>query len=198
MKVKYSILLSVLFVGALQFLIAADSSTQTSQTTKQALEKQLDEERLAYQLYTALGEIHPGLRQFQKIPRAEARHFKALRQYAYRQYPDLETFELTGNFINPDVQKLYDTLLAKGKVSASAALQAGVAVEELDIRDLDAALEITTDQELVAIYKRLRAGSERHLAAFSAEGGGHGKGKGNGNGKGKKGGKCASKCNCKS
>lgn len=85
--------------------------------------------------------------------------------------------------INPSTQALYDSLYAEGKTSPQAALKAGVQVEKLDIKDLAAALAITEDETLQAIYKRLRVGSERHLAAFSGQRGGQGKGKGNSAGK---------------
>lgn len=140
---------------------------------------QLDEERLAYQLYTALGVIHPELRQFQNIPRAEARHFQALKTYFVQNYPEIEQLDLTGDFIHPSTQALYDSLYAEGKTSPQAALNAGAQVEELDIKDLNAALAITEDETLRAIYTNLRTGSEHHLAAFSGQRGGQGKGRGN-------------------
>lgn len=190
------LVLAVLLLGAAQFSRAADSGLVDAESSQQALERQLDEERLAYQLYTELGELYPQLRPFKNIPRAEARHYEALRAYAARQSPDLKAMQLSGDFIYPESQKLYNQLLKQGKESAAAALEVGVTVEKLDIRDLDAALAITEDEELRAIYTRLRAGSERHLAAFSKNRGGPGKGKGKGmnQANGQKGGSGGMKC----
>lgn len=163
--------------------------------------RQLDEERLAYKLYTALGEVHPSLQQFQNIPRSESRHFNSLAQYRKANNPDLEIPELEGEFIYPETQALYDRLLNEGKQSPQAAMKVGVQVEELDIRDLDEALAGSPDDQLRRIYENLRRGSENHLRAFSGgncsndsasncndncngNSKGNSKGKGNGNTKG--------------
>ena len=176
MHTDYKLILCALLVAS-QPLASAAKTSASQDPAQQALLQQLDEERLAYQLYTAFGVIHPDVRQFQNIPRAEARHFQALKNYIVQNYPGIEQLELAGEFIHPSTQALYDRLYAEGRTSAQAALNAGVQVEELDIKDLDAALAITEDETLQAIYKRLRAGSERHLAAFSGKKGGQTKGK---------------------
>jgi len=173
MQSIHKLILSTLFITCLSW--AGAQTSEASTLAKDALMQQMDEERLAYQLYTALGEIHPELRQFQNIPRAEARHFQALKNYFVQNYPEIEQLELEGDFIQPATQALYDRLYAEGKTSPAAAHNAGVQVEELDIKDLDAALAITEDETLQAIYKRLRAGSEKHLAAFSGKKGGQAK-----------------------
>jgi hypothetical protein len=167
--IKY--LLGALLIASVP-LASLAKTTNASDPSQQALQRQLDEERLAYQLYTALGEVHPELRQFQNIPRAESRHFGALHTYATNQYPDIEFGTLEGEFLFPETKTLYDQLLEAGKASPQAALAAGVQVEELDIRDLDAALALTEDPTLKNIYTRLRAGSVKHLAAFSGKRGG--------------------------
>jgi hypothetical protein len=167
MHTYQKILLGSLFVACLPWASAATS--QNTHPSKEALIHQLDEERLAYQLYTTLGEVYPDLRQFQNISRSEARHFQALKNYYVQNYPEIEQMELEGDFIHPETQALYDRLYAEGKASPAAALNVGVQVEELDIKDLDTALASTEDEALQAIYKRLRAGSERHLAAFSGK-----------------------------
>lgn len=162
-------------------------SEEISSSAETMLLRQLDEERLAYQLYTALGEVHPSLQQFQNIPRSESRHFNSLAQYWAKQHSDLKTPELEGAFIYLETQQLYDQLLEKGKKSPQAALQVGVEVEELDIRDLDEALAASPEKDLRLIYENLRRGSENHLRAFSRSGV-QGKGKGfhgNGNGNSK-------------
>lgn len=190
------IILSVLLLSAAYLSRSATSDFVDEKSTQKALERQLDEERLAYQLYSELGKLYPQLRPFQNIPRAEARHFEALRSYAAKQYPELKTMELDGNFIYPETEELFNKLLKQGQESAADALAAGVSVEKLDIRDIDAALAITKDQELRTIYTSLRAGSERHLAAFSRNLGrsDQDKAKNKPNNKGKKGGPSGMKC----
>jgi hypothetical protein len=158
-------LLGALFIASIPFVSVAQTAGSV-EPSQQALQQQLDEERLAYQLYTSLGEVYPKLRQFQNIPRAESRHFGALHNYATNQYPDTNFGSLEGAFLFSETKALYNQLLEAGKASPQAALAAGVQVEELDIRDLDAALKVTEDVTLKNIYTRLRAGSVKHLAAF--------------------------------
>lgn len=152
-------------------ILHAENSANSA-AARDALMQQMDEERLAYQLYTALGEMYPSSRQFQNIPRSEARHFNALKSYFVKNHPDIKALDLTGDFIFPATQALYDRLYSEGQKSLAAAMQVGVQVEELDIKDLDLALAVTEDEQLKAIYQRLRTGSQHHLAAFSGNQGG--------------------------
>ena len=48
----------------------------------------------------------------------------------------------------------------------TGALEAGLAVEERDIADLDHALANTTRADIVQVYSSLRQGSENHKSAF--------------------------------
>jgi hypothetical protein len=74
-----------------------------------------------------------------------------------------------GVFADPRLQALHDDWLALGIVSYAAALQVGVAIEERDILDLQAAIAGTSVKPLVTTYAHLLAGSERHLRSFSRQ-----------------------------
>ncbi len=71
-----------------------------------------------------------------------------------------------GEFLTDDTQDLYDTLLAEGSVTVDAAMEAGRAVEETDIADLTIAVEGVTAPDVLKVYERLLAASEKHLVAF--------------------------------
>jgi hypothetical protein len=73
-----------------------------------------------------------------------------------------------GVFANPDLQQLYNDLIAKGNVSLLDALQVGVAIEEKDIEDLKAAMAITNNKDVLRVYSNLLNGSLNHLAAFNS------------------------------
>lgn len=73
----------------------------------------------------------------------------------------------SGEFSIPEVQQMYDTLLAQGSASVEAALEVGVIVEETDIADLQEAVIGLEVPRAVAVYENLLAGSQNHLAAFS-------------------------------
>ncbi len=63
---------------------------------------------------------------------------------------------------------LYDQLIAQGSVSLNDALLVGVAIEELDIADLDNQLtNVVTNPGIIRLYTNLKAGSVSHLAAFN-------------------------------
>jgi hypothetical protein len=69
-------------------------------------------------------------------------------------------------YSDPVIQSLYTTLTAQGDTSQTAALEAGLAIEERDIADLDMALANTTRADIIQVYSNLRRGSENHKSAF--------------------------------
>ena len=71
-----------------------------------------------------------------------------------------------GKFSDPELQKLYDDLVAAGGVSLTEALKVGVLIEELDIKDLRAALLTARDRPIKNVFGNLLNGSLNHLAAF--------------------------------
>lgn len=72
-------------------------------------------------------------------------------------------------FTNPDLQKLYDSLLAKGLGSQTAAFEVGKSIEELDIADLAKAMNETNVSYLDSVYQKLQNGSQNHLKAFNRQ-----------------------------
>src|SRR5680860_1023648 len=69
-----------------------------------------------------------------------------------------------GEFSDPALQDLYDTLLEEGRESSTQALAVGALVEETDIEDLR---DRATDSDAIAtVFSSLESGSENHLRAF--------------------------------
>jgi hypothetical protein len=146
-------------------LSTADTTPLTlSAAARQALLFQIDEERMAGELYAAFG-AKWGLMPFAKIPQAEARHESVLRQLATRAGLTLPT-AVAGRFDDAEVQKRYDALLALGLESADSALRVGAYVEEVDIADLNTLVATTDSAALLAAAKSLQTASGHHLAAF--------------------------------
>jgi hypothetical protein len=135
-------------------------------TEADSLQFMREEEKLARDVYLALYDVY-GDAPFTNIARSEQRHMDSV----------LTVMELygiadpalagPGEFTNPDLQDLYDTLMAKGMESRAAAFQVGILVEETDIADLDEALESTENPDLIRVFSNLRRGSENHLSAFT-------------------------------
>ncbi|MBX7213819.1 MAG: DUF2202 domain-containing protein [Thermoflexales bacterium] len=141
-----------------------------SQAEIAGLLRMREEEKLARDVYQALYETwHAQV--FANITRSEQTHMDAVKGLldAYG-LTDPAAGQPAGRFTDPALQALYDQLLARGRTSLAEAFNVGVAIETLDIEDLDAALAQTTRADIVQVYARLRAGSVNHLAAFGRQG----------------------------
>ena len=123
-----------------------------------------EEEKLARDVYIAMYEEY-GLRVFKNIQRAEQRHMNAVLSL-------IKTYGLEdpilgfGEFSNPDLQELYDTLISMGLQSKLDALMVGALIEEVDIEDLVNAIGETDKSDIQTVYSNLLSGSENHLRAF--------------------------------
>ena len=126
----------------------------------------VQEEKLALDLYTAFGAEHD-VRPFTRIAGAEARHMDAVRTLLGTYGIDDPTIGLdAGEFVDPALTSMYDTLLAQGMTSVDQALAVGRAVEADDVAALGEAAAGLTAEDVAHVYARLLAGSERHLTAF--------------------------------
>lgn len=126
-----------------------------------------DEERLARDLYAELLSTS-GDQRFARIGASEQQHFDAMGTLIERYgLDDPAEGRAPGEFSSPELQALYDRLLKAGVASPEAAIAQGVIVEETDIADIDRHLRNIDEPEIEQVLVRLRAGSERHLAAFS-------------------------------
>ena len=127
----------------------------------------VEEEKMARDLYVAFNQ-QGSLRIFSNIANAEQQHMDAVRGLLdLYGLADPTIGQPAGVFQDPSIQALYDELLASGSVSLTAAVQAGVAVEETDIADLDQRLAQTTEPAIVQVYTHLRTGSTHHLQAYT-------------------------------
>jgi len=154
--------------GGMMGLAASTAAKGTlTESQKTALAGVAQDEKLARDLYLALAAKYPNDVQFGRIARAELMHLTAVRTLLDRYgIADPTKGQAAGVFTSVPVQKLYDTLLA-GATDSNKALAAGVTVEKTDIADITKALSGLTAPDVTQVYENLRAGSERHLAAFS-------------------------------
>lgn len=146
------------------------SASKISSTEAQDLAFMREEEQLAHDVYVALYQKWK-MPIFNNISKSEATHtaqVKALLD-AYG-IADPLAGKTAGQFANPELQKLYIDLVAQGSQSLDAALKVGVAIEELDIKDLDARIAHTSNPDILRVYQNLKRGSENHLKAFTKQG----------------------------
>jgi len=131
-----------------------------------ALAANAEEEKLAHDLYVALGDRYD-LPVFDRIATAETAHLRAVRTLMTRYgVSDPTAGQETGRFATPAVQKTYDDLLAKGLGGEQAALEVGKTVETTDIDGLRKALTGLTAPDVQRVYGHLVNASQHHLAAF--------------------------------
>ena len=150
------------------FLMAASHAMLGSLTPTEveSLQFMREEEKLARDVYLHLYTVH-GAAQFSNIAKSEQRHMDAI-LYLMEQYGVADTaLAESGKFTNPDLQALYDSLVASGEESLTAAFNVGVLIEETDIADLDVAIAATENADLVQVISNLRKGSYNHLGAFT-------------------------------
>lgn len=128
-----------------------------------------EEEKLAHDVYVALFDIW-GTQVFANIAQSETEHTEAIRQLILSHgLPDPAATTAPGVFVNPDLQALYDQLVAMGQVSQNDALAVGCLIEETDIRDInDKKAQVEDEPDIVLVYDNLLCGSRNHLRAFNS------------------------------
>jgi hypothetical protein len=145
--------------------VKTDSTVDTS-TLAEMLTFIVQEEKLAHDLYVQLASTS-GAQQFANIVNSESTHI-SLVQGLLTTYNIVDpTVGLAeGEFVNQDLQALYDSLLASGSVDRAGAIAAGIAVEEKDIADIEVMLASELPSDVASVLERLLSGSQNHLAAF--------------------------------
>lgn len=149
--------------------VAAPSPTATTDAASLSADLQylIEEEKLAHDVYVTLGDAWD-LRIFDQIAASETSHQNAVAGL-------LEAYQITdprldgvGEFSDPALQSLYDTLVAQGLASQAGAIQAGITIEQTDIADLSSRIA-TAPADVAAVLESLLRGSENHLAAFERQ-----------------------------
>lgn len=126
-----------------------------------------EEEKLARDVYLGLFERWKAP-EFSNIARSEQRHFDAIgANIAMLGQPD-PALAAVGQFANPDLQALYDSLLESGSLTYGDALRVGATIEDVDIRDLLDAIDATNNPALRRAYSALLEASKNHLRAYVA------------------------------
>jgi hypothetical protein len=146
---------------------ARTSQSSLSQVEQTDLLFMREEEKVARDVYLKLYESWR-LAVFSNIASAEQSHMDALLKLlrTYR-LPDPAAGNAIGEFTNPALQSLYDSLMEKGQLSALDALQVGGIIEETDMRDLAGAIDRSDNVDIDTTYESLLCGSRNHLRAFA-------------------------------
>lgn len=148
--------------------VAARSTSTLTADEKADLIFMREEEKLARDVYLTLHDIW-GTTVFANIATSEQQHMDAILGLLITyKLPDPTVGKMVGEFVNAELQALYNTLIERGKRSALDALLVGGIIEETDIVDLNAAIATARPSNIDKVYTNLLNGSYNHLRAFAS------------------------------
>ena len=166
---KVSIAVVATLFGALAMAPGASAAVTSRPTTAQKLQLQylVEEEKLARDVYAYLA-ANVTSQKFSNIVKSEQTHMDnvaaVLKSYNFF---NPTTTRAVGVFRDQELQKLYNQLTMQGSASVADAFAVGVAIEKLDISDLEKMLKNTAiPADMRAMVERLLQASYNHLAAF--------------------------------
>jgi hypothetical protein len=136
-----------------------------SSAEAETLQWMREEEKLARDVYLELYSRWK-LPEFQRIANSEQRHFDALGKQLTRYSLTDPALAFPGAFSRIELQDLYGQLIATGSQDQVRALTVGATIEDLDIADLLAAIDGTTNPTMKQTYENLLEGSKNHLRVF--------------------------------
>jgi hypothetical protein len=127
------------------------------------------EEKVARDVYVALGKLYPNEMTFANIQSSEQNHMDAVEMLCNRY--GINTSGVNegayGEFVLPVLQELYNYCVNRGSQSLLEALKVGELIELTDIDDLSKAInDMSKFKDIVNVLSNLRDGSNNHLAAF--------------------------------
>lgn len=126
-----------------------------------------EEEKLARDVYQKLIDRWQ-LKFFVNIRESEQTHMDQVKVLLDRYGVNDPVFtDAEGVFTDPELQSLYTELVQQGEGSIGDALEVGIAIEEVDIKDLDAAIKNTARRDIRNVYSNLQEASGHHLDAFT-------------------------------
>ncbi len=146
---------------------AAVAPTTLSAAEVAGLKFMREEEKLAHDVYVALHALW-GHRTFENIAESETTHTEAILALLVKHgVDDPAAGKPAGVFEDQELQSLYDTLIAAGRVSLVEGLKVGALIEETDIQDIEERKALTDEADILGVYSSLLCGSRNHLRAFN-------------------------------
>lgn len=128
-----------------------------------------EEEKLARDVYLVLYDEW-GLQIFANIAGSEQTHTDAVADMIdLLGLEDPVVDDSVGAFVDPELVHLYADMVAEGLLSSVDALHVGATIEEVDMIDIEDAIERADDPAIIALYESLLCGSRNHLRAFTTQ-----------------------------
>ncbi|HEY6906555.1 MAG TPA: DUF2202 domain-containing protein [Ignavibacteriaceae bacterium] len=125
------------------------------------------EEKLMRDVYTVLGQTW-NLNIFLNIVSSEQNHMDAVKRLIIKyDLVDPVTNDEVGIFADPVFQQLFDDFVQQGQQSIPEAMLVGQAIETQAISSLENQLVFVDNQDIIRVYTKLLAASEKHLSSFT-------------------------------
>ena len=125
-----------------------------------------EEEKLARDVYLSLYREW-GAEVFANIAMSEQRHTDAVAEMiAGYGLTDPVEEDVIGEFVDPELAALYAELMALGQQSLLDALYVGALIEEVDMEDIQHAIDVSDEPEILNVYDNLMRASRNHLRGF--------------------------------
>lgn len=162
-------LIMAVFAAMMMSGVLSAAATVTLTTAqKAALLFMYQEEKVARDVYITLGKKYPSATTFSSIALSEQTHTDSVEKLCIKYKVDISKVNesTVGNFVLPELQSLYDTLVAQGLTSQLEGLKVGVAIEEKDIKDIMTYAE-GMPSDVQKTFQSLLDGSYSHLDAFN-------------------------------
>jgi hypothetical protein len=146
---------------------SGSSVSSMTQAQKDTLLFIYQEEKVARDVYTTLGNYYQDQKVFANIQLSEQEHMDSVQKLCEKYGVDISGVDetLAGSFVLPVFQELYDTLVIQGYQSELSALMVGEYIEMRDIDDIQDAQE-GMPADVVKVFEHLKEGSYNHLEAF--------------------------------
>lgn len=150
----------------------AASSASLTADEQQWILYMREEEKVARDVYLTLDALWGGQTDiFRNIAESEQRHMDAVKGLItrYGLVDPVQDDTAVGVFSTPEFQQLYLELVASGSTGIVEAFSVGVDIEEKDLVDLGAALEVVERTDIRTVFENLLDGSLNHLDAFLSQ-----------------------------
>lgn len=154
--------------GAAQTETDSSASSVLSAVEVENLAYMREEEKLARDVYLTMFDAW-GVVVFENIAASEQQHTDSVEDMIEKyRLTDPVVDDRIGVFVNQDLASLYAELTTRGAMSSLEALHVGALIEEVDMVDLQHAIEETDNSDIRLLYENLLTGSRNHLRSFVA------------------------------
>jgi hypothetical protein len=145
--------------------VVAKAATTLSVPEAEMLTYMREEEKLARDIYLMMYQKWSAIT-FSNIAGSEQQHTDTIKKMLDKYSLPDPAQDAIGVFTNADLQGKYDQLLASGSQSYIDGLYVGATIEEIDMIDIQHAIDVTTHIDVTNAYQNLLEGSKNHLRAY--------------------------------